>query len=48
MALKSREFALVSWRPVLERQIGREVSGIERAGTISWRFGRGRSGPEIG
>ncbi|GGC16241.1 conjugal transfer protein TraI [Novosphingobium endophyticum] len=45
---KSREFTLVPWRPVLERQIGRQVSGIERAGTISWRFGRGRSGPEIG
>jgi hypothetical protein len=44
----SREFTLVPWRPVLERQIGREVSGIVRSsGSISWTFGRER-GPEIG
>jgi len=43
---KSREFTLVPWRPVLEKQIGRHVSGIDRAGTISWTFGRQRSGPE--
>jgi type IV secretory pathway VirD2 relaxase len=45
---KSREFTLVLWRPVLEKQIGRAVSGIDRAGTISWTFGRQRAGPEIG
>jgi hypothetical protein len=45
---KSREFTLVPWRPVLEKQIGRYVSGIDRAGSISWRFGRQRSGPEMG
>ena len=44
----SREFTLVPWRPVLERQIGREVSGIMRGGDVSWTFGRQRSGPEIG
>jgi hypothetical protein len=44
----SREFALVPWRPVLERQIGRGVSGIMRGGDVSWTFGRQRSGPEIG
>lgn len=43
----SREFTLVPWRPVLERQIGRQVSGIMRGGDISWTFGRQRSGPEI-
>jgi type IV secretory pathway VirD2 relaxase len=44
----SREFTLVPWRPVLERQLGREVSGIVRSsGSISWTFGRER-GPEIG
>jgi hypothetical protein len=42
----SREFTLVPWRPVLERQIGRHVSGIDRGGSISWTIGRGRSGPE--
>jgi len=45
----SREFTLVPWRPVLERQLGREVSGIVRSsGFISWSFGRERQGPEIG
>lgn len=43
----SREFTLVPWRPTLERQIGNQVSGIMRGDGISWRFGRGRSGPEI-
>jgi type IV secretory pathway VirD2 relaxase len=45
---KSKEFTLVPWRPVLERQIGREVSGFVRGGDVSWTFGRQRSGPEIG
>jgi type IV secretory pathway VirD2 relaxase len=36
----SREFCLVPWRPVLERQIGREVAGIVRDGGISWTIGR--------
>jgi type IV secretory pathway VirD2 relaxase len=45
----SREFSLVPWRPVLERQIGREISGVVRSsGSISWTFGRQRRGPEIG
>ncbi|HTU10991.1 MAG TPA: DUF3363 domain-containing protein [Allosphingosinicella sp.] len=45
----SREFTLVPWRPVLENQIGREVSGVVRgSGGIDWTLGRQRSGPEIG
>jgi type IV secretory pathway VirD2 relaxase len=45
----SREFTLVPWRPVLERQLGKNVSGIMRSsGSISWTFGRERQGPEIG
>jgi len=45
----SREFTLVPWRPILERQLGREISGIVRSsGSISWTFGRERQGPEIG
>lgn len=44
----SREFTLVPWRPVLERQLGREISGVMRSsGSISWTFGRERQGPEI-
>ena len=43
----SWEFTLVPWRPVLERQIGKEVSGIMRGRDVSWTFGRQRSAPEI-
>ncbi|SDA36883.1 relaxase/mobilization nuclease RlxS [Sphingomonas sp. NFR15] len=44
---KSREFTLVPWRPVLDRQIGRRIAGIVRGDGASWRFGRERTGPEI-
>ncbi len=44
---KSREFTLVPWRPVLERQVGNSVAGIMREGAIHWSIGRGRSGPSI-
>lgn len=44
---KSREFTLVPWRPVLERQLGNQVGGIMRASGVSWQFGRGRPGPEV-
>ncbi|MEQ8393689.1 MAG: relaxase/mobilization nuclease RlxS [Gammaproteobacteria bacterium] len=44
---KSREFTLVPWRPVLERSLGKPVSGIARGDTISWSFGRKRSGPGV-
>ncbi len=44
---KSREFTLVPWRPVLERNLGKQVSGIARGETISWTLGRQRSGPSI-
>ncbi len=39
----AREFTLMPWRPVLEKQIGQAVSGIVRNnGGISWTIGRGR------
>lgn len=44
---KSREFTLVPWRPVLERSLGKQVSGVARGDTISWSLGRKRSGPGI-
>jgi type IV secretory pathway VirD2 relaxase len=44
---KSREFTLVPWRPVLERQIGKPVSGIMRGDGVNWSIGRGRQGPTI-
>jgi type IV secretory pathway VirD2 relaxase len=39
---KSREFTLVPWRPVLERAVSRQVSGIVRESGISWTIGRSR------
>lgn len=39
---KSREFTLVPWRPVLERAIGKHVSGLMREGGIDWTIGRSR------
>lgn len=44
---RSRDFTLVPWRPVMERHVGKNVSGIMREGGISWSFGRERSGPSI-
>jgi Protein of unknown function (DUF3363) len=44
---KSREFTLVPWREVLEKQVGKQVSGIMRDGGVSWTIGRGRGGPVI-
>jgi hypothetical protein len=38
----SREFTLVPWRPILERRIGKQVSGIMRGDGISWTIGRQR------
>lgn len=37
---RSRDFTLVPWRPILEPQIGKPVSGIVRAQGISWTIGR--------
>jgi type IV secretory pathway VirD2 relaxase len=45
---KSREFTLVPWRPVLDRHLGKQVSGIMRADSINWTLGRQRSGPSVG
>lgn len=47
MVEKSREFTLVPWRPVLEKYIGKQVSGIVRGKSISWTIGRGRGGPSV-
>jgi type IV secretory pathway VirD2 relaxase len=44
---RSREFTLVPWRPVLDRQIGKSVSRILRGDGINWNLGRGRGGPTI-
>ncbi|HVI53201.1 MAG TPA: DUF3363 domain-containing protein [Candidatus Sulfotelmatobacter sp.] len=39
---KSHEFTLVPWRPVIDRQLGKEVSGIIQGGSVSWQLGRQR------
>lgn len=44
---KSREFTLVPWRPVLERNLGKPVEGIVRGDTVSWTLGRRRGGPPL-
>ncbi len=44
---KAREFTLVPWRPVLERHLGKQVSGIVRGDSISWTLGRQRGGPSV-
>ena len=44
---KSREFTLVPWRPVLDRHLDKQVSGIMRGDSINWTIGRQRSGPSI-
>ncbi|SHL52321.1 Type IV secretory pathway, VirD2 components (relaxase) [Sphingobium sp. YR657] len=43
---KSREFTLVLWRPILDRHLDKQVSGIMRSDGISWTIGRQR-GPSI-
>jgi type IV secretory pathway VirD2 relaxase len=43
---KTRDFTLVPWRPVLERQVGNSVQGVLRGDGVSWTVGRTR-GPTI-
>ncbi|KZD07359.1 relaxase/mobilization nuclease RlxS [Oceanibaculum pacificum] len=44
---KAREFTLVPWRPVLERNLGKRVFGVARGDAISWSLGRKRNGPGL-
>lgn len=44
---KARDFTLVPWRPVIERNLGQSVSGVARGEGISWALGRQRNGPSI-
>ncbi|WP_082143638.1 DUF3363 domain-containing protein [Nitratireductor soli] len=39
---KAYEFTLVPWRPVIDRQLGREVMGVMQGGSVSWQLGRQR------
>ena len=42
MVEQSHEFTLVPWRPVIDRRLGREVSGVVQGGSVSWRLARQR------
>jgi len=44
---RGRDFTLVPWKPALDGQEGRAVSGVLREAGVSWTIGRGRSGPSI-
>jgi type IV secretory pathway VirD2 relaxase len=44
---RARDFTLVPWRPVLDQQVGKSVSGILRGDEINWDLGRRRGGPTI-
>jgi hypothetical protein len=35
-------FQLVPWAPSLERELGKQVSGIAGPGSVDWSFGRKR------
>ncbi|HLG89137.1 MAG TPA: DUF3363 domain-containing protein [Alphaproteobacteria bacterium] len=37
-----RQFVLVPWRPIVERNLGREVTGIVGTGGVSWDLSRQR------
>jgi hypothetical protein len=39
---KSHEFTLVPWRPVIDRQLGKEVTGVMQRGSIDWQLGKQR------
>lgn len=39
---ENREFTLVPWRPIIDRQTGYEVMGVVRGGSVSWQSGRQR------
>ncbi len=39
---KSHEFTLVPWRPIIDWQPGKEVTGVVQGGSVSWQLGRQR------
>lgn len=36
---KAHDFTLVPWRPIIDRQLGREATDIMQGGSVSWRLG---------
>jgi len=46
---RSLDFTLVPWRPVIEKDLDRTISGVVRGDGISWDIGRNRRrGLDIG
>lgn len=39
---QAHEFTLVPWRPFIDRQLGKEISGIVQGGSVSLQLGRKR------
>jgi hypothetical protein len=37
-----RHFVLVPWRPLIEKELGRRVTGLVRGDGVSWKLGRQR------
>lgn len=48
---KARDFTLVPWKPILEKQLGKPVSGLVRdvgdSRSVNWSIGRDRGGPSM-
>jgi hypothetical protein len=44
---RAHDFVLVPWRDTLEKQLGKQISGVMRGRDIDWSFGRSR-GLDIG
>jgi hypothetical protein len=40
-------FQLVPWKPLLKRELGRQVAGVMLPGGVEWGFGKKR-GPGVG
>ena len=43
---RAKDFTLVPWRPIMERRLGKSISGRVSAGGISWDV-TGRQGPSL-
>jgi hypothetical protein len=35
-------FSLVPWRPVIDQNLGRSITGILHGGSTTWELGQGR------
>jgi hypothetical protein len=47
LAIRRAGFLLVLWRPVIDRQLSREVMGIVQGGSVSWQLGQPGLGLQV-